>query len=157
MVKIKKLKSSKFLEQIHALEVSNFERDALSIEQLKAIISNEQEAIFVYLHEHEIQGYIYLNIVKIERLVNIMKLIVKDDYQNRGIGQKLVLYVEKWCKYKGIRTILLEVRQSNTSAISFYMTLGYRELTTRKNFYQFPQEDALVFEKQLKRFNFKIK
>lgn len=47
---------------------------------------------------------------------------------------------------KGARQIFLEVRESNTPAISLYEKAGFQVIGSRKNFYQFPVEDALVMK-----------
>ena len=36
---------------------------------------------------------------------------------------------------RGINEVLLEVRQSNVSAIKFYLALGFKEISIRKNYY----------------------
>jgi ribosomal-protein-alanine N-acetyltransferase len=38
----------------------------------------------------------------------------------------------------------LEVRQSNTAALTLYKKLGFEVLGTRKNYYTKPEEDAFV-------------
>jgi len=44
----------------------------------------------------------------------------------------------------GATFITLEVRQSNTSALTLYRKLGFEIMGTRKNYYTKPDEDAYV-------------
>ena len=48
---------------------------------------------------------------------------------------------------RGTDFISLEVRESNTAAISLYESLGFEEMGRRKNFYRRPPEDALIMTK----------
>ena len=47
---------------------------------------------------------------------------------------------------KGIATLWLEVRASNSPAIALYESLGFNEVTVRKNYYPAAQgkEDAVI-------------
>jgi [ribosomal protein S18]-alanine N-acetyltransferase len=42
--------------------------------------------------------------------------------------------------------IWLEVRKSNSAAVSFYRSMNFVERGIRKNFYRAPTEDALIME-----------
>lgn len=46
----------------------------------------------------------------------------------------------------GIDRIVLEVRSGNEPAIHLYRTCGFEKIGMRKNFYQFPREDADIME-----------
>jgi len=147
MCMIKQVTSNKFFDQIIALEVANFSKDALGANQLAEIITHEDHALFIACVNEEMIGYIYVNIVRLDKLMNVMKLVVKSDKRKHGIGQKLLEYVERWCKDQGIERIVLEVRISNIPAIMLYEKCGYHRVGIRKQFYQFPQEDALILMK----------
>ena len=43
---------------------------------------------------------------------------------------------------------ILEVRESNTPAISLYESLGFELLGKRKNFYSSPTEAALIYKRE---------
>ena len=49
----------------------------------------------------------------------------------------------------GARSISLEVRPSNTAAISLYKKLGFEEIGLRRGFYREPKEDALILNLDL--------
>lgn len=44
----------------------------------------------------------------------------------------------------------LEVRRSNTPAQKLYEQCGFEQISTRKNYYQHPSEDALIMRKIIK-------
>jgi ribosomal protein S18 acetylase RimI-like enzyme len=47
--------------------------------------------------------------------------------------------------------VFLEVRASNSRAISFYQDLGFVATGKRKDYYQAPPEAAVLMEKRLKK------
>lgn len=63
--------------------------------------------------------------------VEIEYIIVEDKYRKKGIGSKLIEEIEK----SNIKNITLEVRESNFTAINFYLSNGFRIETIRKNYY----------------------
>lgn len=56
----------------------------------------------------------------------IWNLLVNKKYRRRGYGQALVKHVTKRAKKRGCRALVLEVRSSNVSAISFYFKQGFQ-------------------------------
>ena len=72
-------------------------------------------------------------------------IIVDGNYRNMGIATKLLNTLEK--SYKNIDNITLEVRESNKSAINFYLKNGFKEVTKRKNYYK--DEDGILMIKNL--------
>ena len=77
--------------------------------------------------------------------IEIDYIIVDDEYRKSGIGTKLLHFIES--KYKDIKNITLEVRESNQCAINFYLKNGFREVTKRKNYYK--DEDAILMIKNI--------
>lgn len=77
---------------------------------------------------------------------DIINIGVSIDYQSKGIGSLLLneflIYAEKI----KIKTVWLEVRESNTKAQNFYRLNGFVPVQKRKNFYTEPAEDALVMK-----------
>ncbi|MOA55905.1 ribosomal-protein-alanine N-acetyltransferase [compost metagenome] len=60
-----------------------------------------------------------------------------------------------WCEQqareRGLEGVLLEVRPSNRSAVSFYQHHGYLQIGVRRGYYpaeQGAREDALVMQKR---------
>lgn len=52
----------------------------------------------------------------------LRQMAVRDSFQGQGIGAKLVRYLERIAKEKGLKEIILDAR---FSAIAFYEKLGY--------------------------------
>jgi ribosomal-protein-alanine N-acetyltransferase len=63
-------------------------------------------------------------------------LAVAHDYRRRGLGRRLVQWLEKPALLGGISSVLLEVRLRNREAQVFYERLGYRKLKEVTGYYQ---------------------
>lgn len=78
---------------------------------------------------------------------NITNMAVDKEYRKRGIGEALMKEMEKRGRQKDVDIFFLEVRQSNAAARRLYDKMGYKEIGTRKRFYERPVEDAIVMSK----------
>ena len=73
---------------------------------------------FVYVENEEIEGFI-----SIAENNHIGALFVKQQYQRKGIGRKLINY----CKEK-YNSLDLNVYDKNGNAIAFYMAMGFKNV-----------------------------
>ena len=48
------------------------------------------------------------------------------------------------CREKGVSTLYLEVRESNAPARNLYRSFRFREIGTRRNYYEKPRENAIL-------------
>ncbi len=63
-------------------------------------------------------------------------LAVAPAHRRRGIGRRLVAWLEDTALTAGTFTIALELRAGNAGARAFYAALGYRELVRVPGYYQ---------------------
>lgn len=73
----------------------------------------------------------------------ILNLLVVESYRGKGIGKSLIKAVIDVCKKENIRSLTLEVRESNKVAKQAYYSLGFKEVTKRKKYYS-DGENALL-------------
>ena len=66
---------------------------------------------------------------------NLSLLAVDEEFQRSGIGSCLVKFLENSAFLMGNSIIRLEVRSNNTSARTFYKSLGYREIEVLNRYY----------------------
>ena len=79
---------------------------------------------------------------------DIMNVAVHPDYRRQGIAENLINTLVAELKNRGCHALLLEVRVSNTPAITLYEKLGFAQVGSRKNYYRNPKEDALILRKE---------
>ena len=80
----------------------------------------------------------------------ITNIAVHPDRRGQGLGLAVVQALIKHAKAEHLASITLEVRVSNTPAITLYQKVGFTEVGRRKGFYTKPTEDALIMELKLK-------
>lgn len=97
----------------------------------------------------EIVGYGILSIGAGE--AHVMNICVSPKFQKQGVGKRLMNNLIEVALENRSKTVLLEVRPSNQSAIELYLSMGFIEIGTRKNYYPAEQgrEDAVMFAMDL--------
>ena len=70
----------------------------------------------------------------------LFNIAVDPAYQGKGYGKQLLQVLIAQLQQKQITTLWLEVRASNTTAQKLYSSLGFNEVTVRKNYY--PTQDG---------------
>jgi ribosomal-protein-alanine N-acetyltransferase len=74
----------------------------------------------------------------------LRNMAVDPDYQRRGVGRELLAQGRRQLLELGVKRIYLEVRPSNLPALQLYYSEGFGLHSRRKDYYNDPQEDALV-------------
>jgi len=82
---------------------------------------------------------------------HILNLSVRADFQGRGLGRELLMYLLALIERAEARRALLEVRESNEIAIRLYKSLQFEEIGIRKGYYPADsgREDAIVLAKPM--------
>lgn len=75
---------------------------------------------------------------------HITLLAVHPQYQRQGFGQALLYSVLKTACDRGLERATLEVRASNSAAISLYQKFGFKTAGRRRRYYKDNDEDALI-------------
>ena len=79
----------------------------------------------------------------------LANIAVRSDLRGRGIGSRLLSRMLKVAEDSGVRSLYLEVRESNELAREMYARRGFQEIGVRKGYYEGPREDARVLKKSL--------
>ncbi len=79
----------------------------------------------------------------------VLNLAISKQNQGKGLGNLLFSGCSKELERRFVKTIWLEVRDSNVHAIRFYKKNGFSVDYIRKNYYSSPIENALVMKKYL--------
>ena len=108
-----------------------------------------QDQAFVTVAENdgEIVGYCIIYYVMDE--AEIARIAVDEKVRRQGLGRGLLDFVCECCKVKHVQRLLLDVRESNVGARTFYQQYGFVEDGIRKNFYELPKENAVLMSKIL--------
>jgi [ribosomal protein S18]-alanine N-acetyltransferase len=75
-------------------------------------------------------------------------LAVELAWRRRGLGKRLVKWLEESARTAGTFLITLEVRADNPSGVAFYQSLGYNELSRVAGYYE-GKIDAIQMRRDL--------
>ena len=98
--------------------------------------------VIVHSLQRKVIGYVIF--WKVFDDVQINNIAVHAEFRRLGIGRVVLEYVIDQVRRDGAKFITLEVRPSNTAALTLYKKLGFKPLSIRKGYYANPNEDAYV-------------
>ena len=134
----------------HVPQVAQLEKICFSDPWSEMSIAHELESLWSYwlvaVDGDTVAGYIGSQSSIDE--ADIMNVAVHPDYRRQGIAENLINTLVADLKKRGCHALLLEVRASNTPAITLYEKLGFAQIGCRKNYYRNPKEDALILRKE---------
>jgi ribosomal-protein-alanine N-acetyltransferase len=100
--------------------------------------------LWVVEEEGRVVGYAVLWCVLDQgELANIA---IAPEARGRGLGGALLDHVLAEARRRGMRTLFLEVRESNRAARAMYDARGFLEVGVRPGYYSSPSEDARVLK-----------
>ena len=91
---------------------------------------------------NKIAGYLCANLIIDEG--HILNLAVHPEYRGQGVASFMIGEMVEIMKDNSCRSVFLEVRASNEGARTIYEKFGFTLLSTRKDYYISPVEDAVV-------------
>ena len=134
----------------HVSSVAEMEKicfsDPWSENSVASELKNKLALWLVAEEDGRVAGYIGSQTVMDE--TDMMNVAVHPDFRRKGIAEALVNDLVANLKKMGSHCLTLEVRASNTPAITLYEKLGFSEIGRRKNYYRNPREDALILRKE---------
>ena len=140
------------MDEGHIKDLALLEKQCFSVpwseSALMAELEKENSRFFVAITKNEVSGYIGANNVLGEVYIN--NIAVFYNYRGIGIGEALLRHLIDVSKKENCDLVTLEVRVSNTPARKLYEKSGFKEVGVRKNFYDQPKEDGIIYTKYLK-------
>ena len=118
--------------------------------QAKVLLANPAVRLFLLLAPaYSARPVAYLLLQGLPPDGEIFDIAVLPWLRGGGLGGRLLTrglaHLERW----GCRRCLLEVRESNLTALRFYQRHGFSEAGRRRGYYSHPVEDALVLARSL--------
>lgn len=136
------------LSAVAAIEAACFKSDPWPRQSFEAFL-DRRGVSFMVAEDAEsaagILGYVILLCVADEG--ELLNLAVAHDSRRGGVGAALLRHVLDLAAAHGIRTVYLEVRDSNDAARKLYSSHGFIEVGRRRRYYERPVEDALILQR----------
>lgn len=138
------------MNNTHIASVARLERENFSMpwseNVLTAELCNPLALWLVAVLDDEVVGYVGAQIVPDE--ADMMNIAVSSTHRRKGVARGLILELLDQLKEQGVRSLSLEVRASNSVAITLYDGLGFHQVGRRPGYYKMPKEDALILRKE---------
>ena len=130
---------------IAALEKLCF-NDPWSEKSISTELNSKLSCWLVALEGETLVGYVGSQSVLGES--DMMNIAVHPEHRRKGIAEALVTALVAELTARGNHSLMLEVRPSNTPAVTLYEKLGFFQVGRRPNYYRNPKEDALILRKE---------
>ena len=121
--------------------------DPWSEKSVMETVQQKQSVCFAAEKAGHILGYLLVYHAADE--AEIARIAVQKEARRQGAAGKLMLALEHYCEEHKMEKLLLDVRESNEAARSFYTKNGFVEDGIRQGFYTNPSEDAVLMSRQL--------
>ena len=89
-------------------------------------------------------GFLAYRTIVAAKEMEILNLAVGPNWRRKGCATVLLNTALSESRSLGIKTVYLEVRESNSRAIAFYKKHGFAQSGRRPNYYRNPEEAALT-------------
>ncbi|WP_457913439.1 ribosomal protein S18-alanine N-acetyltransferase [Candidatus Gillettellia adelgis] len=134
------------------IEAYNIEQASHIFPWLKTVFLTNQGERFLNLKlsvNRQMAGFAITQIILNE--ASLLNIAIHPQWQRCGFGYHLLDQLLKKLTNRGVITVWLEVRASNTRAIALYNKCGFNQVTLRRNYYPSitKREDAIIMAIQL--------
>ena len=131
-----------------AMELEEIENEIFSTawpsQTIKNKINSREFKYWTYKKDEKVIAY--LGIQFVDDVIEILGIGVIEKYRNNGIANELMNQLMKYFNQSPQIKILLEVRESNSTARNLYINFGFNKISKRKNYYT--NEDADIYLKE---------
>lgn len=125
-------------------EIAEIERQCFATPWTDDQIRNSDDSTVFFLAKAEGKTVGYGGMYTVLDEGYVTNIGVLPAWRRKGIGAKIVKQLIDFSIEKHLAFLSLEVRVSNTAAITLYEKFGFERVGLRKNFYHAPKEDALI-------------
>ena len=138
------------LPGIMKLETASFANDAWPEETFKSELAAKHTYYVLALEENVVVGYAGLSKLPGSDQADIQTIAVREDKRGLGIGKKLMDTLTLQATELGAKEIFLEVRADNSAAQKLYKLFGFKQIGTRKKYYQPDGVDAFIMKTDMR-------
>lgn len=121
--------------------------DSWSEKSVLETVQQKQSVCFAAEKAGHLLGYLLAYHAADE--AEIARIAVQKEARRQRAAGKLMQALEHYCEEHKMEKLLLDVRESNEAARSFYTKNGFVEDGIRQGFYVNPSEDAVLMSRQL--------
>ena len=117
-------------------------------QQLKSQLKDDSHEFICALDGERVTGYVGMMYVLDEGYIS--NVAVSPEHRRQGVADALISELLHRADELSLSFVTLEVRDSNAPARALYEKHGFKDVGRRKNYYDFPTEDAILMTTFLK-------
>lgn len=129
------------LDEVDAIEQHSF-KNPWPAQVFRDELTREWARVEVARDGATLVGFINYWLVKDE--VHLLAIASHPDHRRTGVGRALLAHLMALAAARASSIVTLEVRRSNTAAITLYEAFGFVTVGVRRGYYAEDNEDALV-------------
>ncbi len=134
------------VSDVYEINEEAFGVEAWSFTALAALPTDEKARYLVARDGDKVLGYMGAYLILDE--ISINQVAVRGECRRQGVADALVAEFVALAAARRMESMTLEVRESNTAAISLYQKHGFFPEGRRKAFYTDPLEDGIIMTKR---------
>ena len=119
----------------------------ISKDNLDKYLDAPSSLLFTATYNEKIIGFLIAK--NLLDFIDLDYILIDKNFRRQNIATNLLNELRNYCQKNNIPKILLEVRNSNTAAISFYLKNKFKQINIRKKYYSSPIEDAIILENEV--------
>ncbi|MDR2790761.1 MAG: ribosomal protein S18-alanine N-acetyltransferase [Campylobacteraceae bacterium] len=123
------------LKALCEIENEAFDKNSYALSCKNFLYHIGKNQLFISKIDDKIAGYILLLTRKKSSKARIYSIAVKKEFQQQGIGKKLLEESFAWTKKSGKKAVSLEVNAANFSAVKLYEKAGFVKIKILANYY----------------------
>ena len=127
--------------EIASLEEEIFS-DPWSYDAIVSTISTVGAMCYTAISDGSVVAYILARQISPEG--EIYRIATRPSERRRGIAYRLLDYMVKTERGRGLENLFLEVREKNIPARNLYKSYGFREVGLRAGYYKKPNDNAVI-------------
>jgi len=132
------------LAALVALDRAAFGDDAWSAWTWREAVTSEHRLVRTEHDEGGLAGYVVVAILG--DVAELERIAVRDDARRHGIGRELLRAAVAESRENGADSLVLEVRDDNLSARTFYRENEFYEVSRRAGYYDGGAVDAVILQ-----------
>lgn len=131
---------------MHAIAVSGFANPWAERMLADELAQDCVLALAAISPQNVLVGYLFLSAALDE--AQLRSLAVSPRHRRCGVARQLLNHAWTWARKRNARSVFLEVREDNDSALTLYKTVNFTECGRRRGYYP-GGVDALVMKREL--------
>ena len=110
--------------------------------RIRELLKDSEKNVIVVRQDKQLAGFGIMTYA--DQNANLDLLAVKSGFRRRGVGKRIVTWLEDVARTAGISNIYVQVRKVNRDAIKFYTQCGFQIIDERRRYYRATETGVIM-------------